>query len=288
MKQVKLTVVIFSFRGEEDILSYSLMQLHDVLPQASIHVFDDAGDPMRPNIVSRFETAFNVKYKKTTFDRKKNLNGKECVVGELGSMVEAMDADNNTNGFVIKMDPDTLVLRPDIVLEAIQKGVKWISHSSCNGFFAGMFYAMHRTILDKVYANAKVVEFPEDCPEDSVIGALCYLSASRSLYSWTDVSRLENRKKFAAFPIETYGTQKYWKNIAFIATTGHIVTVGNTGILGFPKSYQTVNALDLITAFKNPAETKEKLLSFMNAADLSCEPLEIQVPTGCELNTSNT
>lgn len=248
---VDIDVVIFCYRGEEEILPMTLGRLHSAIPTARIHLMDDAADPLRKESVAKIKAVCPCTYRLTTFDRKRNLNGKECVVGELESMMDVMEENVNTNGYVIKMDPDTLVLRPGLVLDAIDKGAKWISHNSMKGHFAGMFYVIHRNILEQVLRNARVMEFPERCAEDETIGALCYIAAAQGTYSWTDISLKDNTRKFAALPIQMMDTSQWITQLAYVAKEGHIITVGNSALFGMPKSYQTKAARDFLNIFYN-------------------------------------
>lgn len=245
---------MFCYRREEELLPMVLARAKAAIPGVRIHLFDDSKDPLLPPTVAKLKELVDCSYEQTTFDRKRNLNGMECVLGELECMRKSMEEDGNEDGYLIKMDPDTLILRFCLVEEAVRNGAKWISHRSCNGHFAGMFYMMHKTILDNVIDNAKVLKFREGCPEDDTIGVLCYLAASGKRYSWTDNSTVEGARKFAAFPCDKYGTSEYWKNVLYCAFAGHILTVGNTGLFGMAKSFQVVNCRDVLWAFYYPDE----------------------------------
>lgn len=246
-----IDIVVFCYRGEEELLPMSLGRLRGELPFARIHLFDDAKDPLREHVVKQLQELTGCTYEKTTFDRNKNLNGKECIVGELECMMKVMRENNNQTGYVIKMDPDTVVLRANLVLEAMNNGAKWISHNSMKGHFAGMFYVIHWDILQKVYDNAKVMQFPDNCAEDETIGALCYIAAAQGVYSWTDISTQANAKKFAALPVQFMESPQWINQVAYVAQEGHIVTVGNCALYGMPKSYQTKAMKDLLNVFYN-------------------------------------
>lgn len=250
------TMVVFCYRGEEELLPMTMKRAKEAIPGVRIHLFDDSLDPLREKTVQWLKDNLDCTYEQTSFDRKVNLNGKECIVGELDCMRRAMDADNNTDGYVIKIDPDTIILRFNLVQEAIDKGAKWVSHSSTKGHFAGMFYTMHRSILEVVQRNASACEFPERCAEDETIGSLCYIAAAQGIYSWTHTALPNGPRKFAAFPCETYGTDAYWGNIIWCAFAGHVLTLGNTGMFGLTKSWQVVNCRDLLWAFYNPDKAR--------------------------------
>ena len=252
----KFTLVVFCYRGEEELLPMTLSRAKAAIPGVSIHLFDDELDPLKAATVDTLIKLTGCTYERTTFDRKRNLNGKECVVGELHCMQKAMAQDDNTDGYVIKLDPDTVILRFNLVQDAIAKGAKWVSHSSTKGHFAGMFYAIHKSILDVVARNAEVMELPERCAEDETIGAMCYVAAAQGIYSWTDTDKAGNARKFAAFPCEKYNTSEYWGNVIYCAFAGHVITLGNTGLYGMTKSWQVINCRDLLWAFYNPAKAK--------------------------------
>lgn len=271
----KITIVVFCYRGEEEILPMSLGRAHAALPEAQIHLFDDDKDPLRPDTVAMLKERTGCTYRTTTFDRQRNLNGKECVVGELSCMLQAMDEDNNKEGYVLKMDPDTFILRPNLFLDAIEQGAKWVSHNSMKGHFAGMFYAIHRDILEVVYNNAQVMTLPEHCAEDETIGALCYIAAAQGIYSWTDVEKGDGAHKFAALPIQLYGQPDYWGQVIFCSRVGHVLTLGNSGLFGMTKSYQTVCAKDLLSAFYHPDKALKMLRDPKSMMNVKTTPLQL-------------
>lgn len=255
-KTPQYTLVVFCYRGEEELLPMTMRRAKEAIPNVRIHLFDDSLDPLREKTVQWLQQNLDCTYERTSFDRKVNLNGKECILGELECMRKAMEMDNNNEGYVIKIDPDTIILRFNLVQDAIDQGAKWVSHSSTKGHFAGMFYTMHRSILEVVSRNAEACEFPEHCAEDETIGSLCYIAAAQGTYSWTHTALPDGPRKFAAFPCETYGTDAYWGNIIWCAFAGHILTLGNTGMFGLTKSWQVVNCRDLLWAFYNQDKAK--------------------------------
>lgn len=254
---MKQTIVIFCYRGEEEILPLTVEQVRTTLPMASIHLFDDKSDPIPGKLADVLQEMAGVHYHQTSFDRGFNLNGAECIRGELQSMVNACNADGNTNGVVIKLDPDTLILRAGPFIDAISRGAEWVSHNSMKGHFAGMFYAMRRGILDTVHKNANRIELPEGAAEDETIGALCYLAAQRKSYVWTDISNQQNRQFFAAFPAQVVNEPTYMQEIRYVAKHGCIITVGNTGMVGLPRAYRVKIMRDIINEHRNPTIEEE-------------------------------
>lgn len=253
-----LTIVVFCYRGEEELLPMTLGRAHAAFPNAKIHLFDDSLDPLRPTTVSQLSALVDCSYSITTFDRQVNLNGKACVIGELECMLKAMDADNNKDGYLIKMDPDTLVLRPEYVLNAIERGAEFIAHNSVKGLFAGMFYVAQRAILEAALVTAREASLPTSCAEDCTIGSLCYLTAHRRPHVWLDVATGSNARYFAALPTSTIDGPSYWNDVIFCSRAGCVLTVGNTALDGWSKGYQTKLAADLLWAFYNPDEAFQR------------------------------
>lgn len=254
-----LTIVVFCYRGEEEILPMTLGRAHAAFPEARIHLFDDSLDPLRPATVSSLQEAVGCTYTETTFDRQVNLNGKECVIGELEYMLSAMEEDGNNDGYVIKMDPDTIILRPEYVRDALYRGAEFITHNSVKGLFAGMFYVASRRVLENALVTARESSLPVNCAEDCTIGSLCYLTAHRLPHVWVDVSVAHNARYFAAVPTANLDGPRYWNDIVFCSVAGCILTVGNTALDGWTKGYQTKIAADLLWAFYNPDDALQRV-----------------------------
>jgi hypothetical protein len=254
-----ITIVVFCYRGEEEILPMTLGRAKAAFPTAKLHLFDDSLDPLRPATVAQLSSQFGCSYSVTTFDRQVNLNGKECVIGELESMVSAMDADDNKDGYLIKMDPDTIVLRPEYVLNALARGAEFIAHNSVKGVFAGMFYVAKRDIIEAALVTAREASLPDACAEDCTIGSLCYLTAHRRPHVWMDVATGINARYFAALPTACLDGPSYWNDIVFCSRAGCILTVGNTALDGWSKGYQTKLTADLLWAFYNPDEALQRV-----------------------------
>lgn len=97
---IKPVFCIFTYGGDSFLLGQCIRALHLLTTKQRIFVFDDAATPLP------FAPA-EVQYVQTHFDRKGNLNGPECVEGELLCMYEAaMKVKANV---VIKLDSDIIL-----------------------------------------------------------------------------------------------------------------------------------------------------------------------------------
>lgn len=98
--KLKPVFCIFTYGEDAFLLGQSIRALQLLTPKHRIFVFDDAANPLPypPD---------GVQYIQTHFERKGNLNGPECVEGELLCMYEAaMKVEANV---VIKMDSDIIL-----------------------------------------------------------------------------------------------------------------------------------------------------------------------------------
>ena len=97
---LKFCFVIFTYGDDAYLLGQSIRALSKITPKRRIFVYDDAANPLP-------FAPHGVNYKQTYFNRKGNLNGPECVEGELFCMYEA--ATKAKADVVIKLDSDIIL-----------------------------------------------------------------------------------------------------------------------------------------------------------------------------------
>lgn len=79
----KFFVNIFTYKEDEEIVKYSALSAKYVLgDDVEINVIDDNKHPISEEKIKELNE-LGILYRQSTFDRKHNLNGKECVVGIL-------------------------------------------------------------------------------------------------------------------------------------------------------------------------------------------------------------
>lgn len=263
---MKTTIIAFVWRGEEGLVRPQLEHLYKVFPAACIHLVDDSSDPLPPALQEYLLAEPRVRYSQSDFARHKTLNGGDCVLGELACMRRACALDHNTDGVLIKLDLDTLVLRPATIIEGFEAGNRWVAHTSEMGLFAGMFYAMKIDVLQAISRQAEQIiwnDDPKQVPEDCAIGALCYLECLRSKYWHINLKEGGNSAHIGAFDVQSQGDETKYKEAITRAAKAMIVTVGNTGIHGLPSQFRVRFLLDILALFNasNQEIKDEELVS---------------------------
>ena len=97
---LKFCFVIFTYGDDAYLLGQSIRALSKITPKRRIFVYDDAANPLP-------FAPHGVNYEQTYFNRNGNLNGPECVEGELFCMYEA--ATKAKADVVIKLDSDIIL-----------------------------------------------------------------------------------------------------------------------------------------------------------------------------------
>lgn len=107
--QVNFCFCVFTYGDDAYMLGQCIRALRKLgATRKNIFVFDDGNDPLP-------YPPPNVQYQQTSFDRKGNLNGAECVNGELWCMYEASKRSNAH--VVVKVDSDIILNSLDWILE---------------------------------------------------------------------------------------------------------------------------------------------------------------------------
>lgn len=169
---IKILLHFFTYAGDADILPVSIAAARHAFPGAPVHVIDDSGAPMQPHQVAALG---DIHYSRSDWERKYNLNGPECVRGILQTMND--NAKRYSADYVIKIDPDTLVLRSERHLGWIRENVGHFTQTTPEKFFGGMFYGIRKDILDICCQNAMAMTLPEGANEDNTIGCLANIAS---------------------------------------------------------------------------------------------------------------
>ena len=104
-----MNYAIFCYREDYKCLELCVGQIRRVDPDCTIYLFDDGKAPLARKDIPRGR---DIIYKKTYFERNRNLNGLECIRGMLSCMRDIPGREP-----IIKIDADTLLMS----LEEIRK-----------------------------------------------------------------------------------------------------------------------------------------------------------------------
>lgn len=162
---------IFTYRHDAATLSQAVRGIRAIEPSATIAVIDDAGNPLAalPEHVDY--------YAQSSFDRKRNLNGIECVAGILSTLTGLMDSYRQDR--IIKFDSDMILLNP-----VPWHNEQYIGFEGANwGYGFGGIYGMDRELAGRVHRYVMSRFWPsfqqDNYPEDDVIGRLCMMHTMR-------------------------------------------------------------------------------------------------------------
>lgn len=161
----QLTIFIFTYRGSEHLIRGCVSNMRWAFPEARIVVADDQANPMTKPVMAR-----DVIYIRTDFARHGNLNGRECVLGELETFLEY----SRPGDLIIKVDPDTLFIDRDYMRGLVFSGCLHAVVRTASSIFGGYFYMLSRELVMRVLRAVQSLELDYRCGEDAVIGSLAY------------------------------------------------------------------------------------------------------------------
>ena len=132
--------VFFSFRPDQPALIQALRAIRQRDPAAMIAVYADDSLPVK------IPQGLCDHYEETKWDRRGNLNGQECVRGELTAFHET--AERFAVEYIAKIDSDTLVTTPELAFSrAVATGADLIGASQHSYGVFGPFYILRTSIL---------------------------------------------------------------------------------------------------------------------------------------------
>lgn len=186
-------VNIFTYKGDEEIVTYAARSAKLVFGKdCEVNVIDDANNPISQKYKDILKE-YNILYRTSTFNRKHNLNGKECCVGILEELVKS--AGDDKTGISIKLDSDTLIFKRELFDDFIKDDrITYMATKRPQGLFSGICYCIKNHILDKCLKNMKAVDIDSTvAPEDVAIGCIAVLSGFPGINyiipCWNDITK---------------------------------------------------------------------------------------------------
>lgn len=156
---------LFSFNGDKPCLEQAIRSIRAFDPTGKIAVFDDGYAPMKRPPPADW-------YERTYFNRGGNLNGRECIQGELLCFAKA--ARSFGAQFVAKMDCDTILLCPDKAGRIMEAARLDMCGSTWDGSETawGPFYMLRSNILTRMMEAVCSIKHLSD-EEDRGMTAVC-------------------------------------------------------------------------------------------------------------------
>lgn len=168
-KLIKMNYAIFCYREDYKCLELCVGQIRRVDPDCTIYLFDDGKAPLARKDIPRGR---DIIYKKTYFERNRNLNGLECIRGMLSCMRDIPGREP-----IIKIDADTLLMSLEEIRKSLFERRKLAGGYQCAVPFAwsGVCYWVTRKFISDALDVLVTREFPtrnQDYPEDVTVSRL--------------------------------------------------------------------------------------------------------------------
>lgn len=166
MTTPKLVLCLFTYRDDAQVTMENILCHKKTLPEARIVVIDDARNPMAPRFGAAIEK-LGCLYKTSTWDRRGNLRGRECILHMVDEMISQSENDWDT---ILKIDPDTLILNGDSLRKFVAGNkIVWGSKSRYTPI-SGCAYAVKAHALKEAYQILGGQYILNIAPEDHTIG----------------------------------------------------------------------------------------------------------------------
>ena len=164
-----MNYAIFCYREDYKCLELCVGQIRRVDPDCTIYLFDDGKAPLARKDIPRGR---DIIYKKTYFERNRNLNGLECIRGMLSCMRDIPGREP-----IIKIDADTLLMSLEEIRKSLFERRKLAGGYQCAVPFAwsGVCYWVTRKFISDALDVLVTREFPtrnQDYPEDVTVSRL--------------------------------------------------------------------------------------------------------------------
>lgn len=220
----QITIHCFVYNGDADVIEETVRCAQQALPEARLVIIDDFNNPC-PQEVQEQIKKLGCEWRSTTWSRRGNLRGKECIVGILSELLSSIHDDNDV---LIKMDADTCLMNGDDIRCFAQDPSKVLcAAGELDVRVYGYCYCIRGYAVKNALEYIKSLEISDIAAEDVVIGfSLCQLYpdlTSRTLYK-TDAKGA----KWTAYHWWYYPDTQYYHDAS-------VITVGNKAPAPFSK-----------------------------------------------------
>lgn len=249
------SIVIFTFSGDAEALLVNVPFLRARYPHAKVSVIDDAASPLSGKTV-RLLKSYDCFYRQSSFARRGNLNGFECVIGILEELQGAARRDGTTR--VVKLDTDTFIVDPTELLEGTVAGFESLSYN----LFSGTAYAIETGALPALleHVKSRVGSFfnPNRLPEDQTIAstALRLFGPNVRVIAWGE-------HKLAAYDLTHHVPENAY-------VRHHVITFGTRSAL--PEKRVFERCITLGRPFSQASDVRRQIVAEEMAAYLERHP----------------
>jgi hypothetical protein len=165
--------VFFTFHGDAACLKQAVRSVRKFMSEAAVVVFDDGDNPLPERDAQTLSVDH---YETTHFNRWKNLNGRECVMGELLCFLRAIEVTGRDH--IVKVDSDTLILGPGMLLH----DADMVGHCWGRSFVYGPCYTVRgrKMVFDMLMQTRTARGLRVE--EDAAMTQLCRLAGGTVMF----------------------------------------------------------------------------------------------------------
>lgn len=215
-KKPLIHIHIFTYYGDCYIVKETVMCAKQALPEANVVVIDEGEKQTPPNIRKEIED-LGAEWRISTFPRRGNLRGKECVMGILTEMLASAMSDQD---LLIKLDADTCLMNGEELRTFAENSQKIMcACGAMDDRIYGCCYGIKAHAVDKALQYIRPLNIPEHAPEDIMIGLSIF-----NLFPDPDVHTIHSTAKAGT----TWKVFNWWDypdprkyRLATITTTGN-------------------------------------------------------------------
>lgn len=212
-----LTIFVFTYRGDESLIKGCVTNMRWCFPEARIVVADDAANPLTKPVL-----ADGILYVRTNFPRLGNLNGRDCILGELQTFLDY----SRPGDLIIKVDTDTMLIDREYMRNLCFSGLLHVGVRTASSIWGGYFYLLTRELVMTVQRAVQSLDLAFFCGEDAVIGGLAYALAPKRAHYLID--NVLQGGPSGAFAPQRPDWDTYWRDAIDGAIA--LLTVSDPGV----------------------------------------------------------
>lgn len=170
---------------------------------------------------------WNIEYRTTNFPRRGNLRGRECLRGLLREYCKSLK--KSQAAYIVKLDPDTLVLHPDALHRLIFQGVDYATHSTLDSPFGGAIILMSAVAVHKLLRAVRLCPIEDNAREDMTLGGLALATGLHTAMLDGNTPCVDKPVFFTGLDTARHGDESYSSRMASLVAFANVGTSRLTG-----------------------------------------------------------
>ena len=219
-----LHVHIVCHAGNSHLVEHACRAAQRAWPGMPITLLDDEHAPaVSPAAYAKLD----VEYRTTGFARRGNLRGRECLRGLLREYCKSLKRSQAT--YIVKLDPDTLVLHPDALQGLIFQGVDYATHSTLGSPLGGGVILMSTFAVHKLLRAVCLCPIADNAREDMTLGGLALATGIHTAVLDGNTPCVDRPVFFTGLDTARHGDESYTSRMALLVAFANVGTSQLTG-----------------------------------------------------------